>query len=358
MVSRQFARRQNKSVGFTLIELLVVVAIIALLISILLPSLSKARAQARTTLCASRVSQLAKAILMYADDYDGTPPFLNPAQDDWDEMLPGVNKPDRSSVKTYAEWAMLEDWLMAEMPVLWAEYDGGVGPPDVALNHLRRGSLYSYTRYEYLYRCPEFERQPTQGGQRIFNYTRTWLGRRFLTGLLGDSDDFTSVPLEANLTSRGFRAGRIVKLSQAYAPSAYWMMLDERYDRHCGADPPLGFSPPTRNGSGVISSIAGMPMCADPVHTILGDEIGQYHGSKGRVVNTAAVADQIPLTQQGSIAYYDGHVGLYRDPLPDRAIEGGGFEALMAEIQMVADLLSEQLYAQRGLALSIDVTSL
>ena len=50
--------------GFTLIELLVVVAIIALLISILLPSLSKARAQSRTTLCASRIGQLGKADLV------------------------------------------------------------------------------------------------------------------------------------------------------------------------------------------------------------------------------------------------------------------------------------------------------
>ncbi len=55
--------------GFTLIELLVVVAIIALLIAILLPSLSKARKQARTSVCASRISQLAKSLFLYAEDY-------------------------------------------------------------------------------------------------------------------------------------------------------------------------------------------------------------------------------------------------------------------------------------------------
>lgn len=51
--------------GFTLIEILVVVAIIALLISILLPSLSRAREQARAVACGSNLSQLIKAENQY-----------------------------------------------------------------------------------------------------------------------------------------------------------------------------------------------------------------------------------------------------------------------------------------------------
>ena len=58
--------------AFTLIELLVVVAIIALLISILLPSLSKARDTARTVKCQAIQKQFIGATNVYADTNEGT----------------------------------------------------------------------------------------------------------------------------------------------------------------------------------------------------------------------------------------------------------------------------------------------
>ncbi len=59
------------SPGFTLIELLVVVAIIAVLVSILLPSLSRAREMARRALCSANLRQISTGLIGYAEDANG-----------------------------------------------------------------------------------------------------------------------------------------------------------------------------------------------------------------------------------------------------------------------------------------------
>jgi prepilin-type N-terminal cleavage/methylation domain-containing protein len=113
--------------AFTLVELLVVIGIIALLISILLPALSKARESANIIACGNNVRQLMMAFRMFANDHNAT--------------LPGAYYGRNTSDP---EWK--SDWL----------YGPAVNQAPAALKLTPQvGTLWPYIGQNYkVYRCP------------------------------------------------------------------------------------------------------------------------------------------------------------------------------------------------------------
>ena len=68
-MSSWFPKYSNRN-AFTLIELIVVIAVIAVLMSILLPSLLKARQMVKAVTCLSNVRQIGFAFIQYSLDYN------------------------------------------------------------------------------------------------------------------------------------------------------------------------------------------------------------------------------------------------------------------------------------------------
>ena len=129
--------------GFTLVELLVVIAVIAILMAMLMPALSRAREAAKRISCANNLKELTLAWMMYADDNDDK---VAPARAD--QQDPG------------------KGWTG------WNYFDY---PEEDQISLIKGGLLYKYCNNVKAYRCPV---SPKHEGLRTYCISSTWNNER------------------------------------------------------------------------------------------------------------------------------------------------------------------------------------
>lgn len=138
----------------------------AVLIAVAAPAASRLGGYNRTAACLSRIGQMTAAFLTYSQDYDEGFPFVA-------RMMEAQADPNETWL---ADWMGTPDPPAAIDSVCHFEEDDWPAEPNVP----RSGLLFTYTGFEDLYRCPEFERvsDPIKAQGR-FNYTRALWCRRW-----------------------------------------------------------------------------------------------------------------------------------------------------------------------------------
>ena len=140
--------QRDRGRGFTLIELLVVISIIALLMAILIPTLSRARRQATSGVCLSNQRQLVLAWVVYAQDND-------------DKLIGGHDGHSSSPSQGY-------DWVRLPQTADGTLVSGAAATLEDKKRGCERGALFPYVKNVDLYHCPGDRRHRTEMTHRSY----------------------------------------------------------------------------------------------------------------------------------------------------------------------------------------------
>jgi len=169
----------KRTKGFTLIELLVVIAIIALLLSVLLPSLRRAKEQAKTMICQSRLKQWGTIIPLYATDNGDTFPALK---------APGMTVDEVRKYIANGQWWIVPYRPYYSDPAIRLCPQASLAPPNRNFDYVRKLT----EAWAAPNRIPELESGVilADGTNVILGSLapNAWLAKTFVGGWFGNDD--------------------------------------------------------------------------------------------------------------------------------------------------------------------------